>query len=98
VPMDVKKQRLAILQDRIAQQAAEISRGMVGSTQRVLITGISRKDKNELAGRTENNRVLNFKGDSRLIGDFVNVTITDALPNSLRGELLGSDAFAHTVV
>jgi len=97
VPMDVKKQRLSILQARISQHAAEISRNMVGTTQKALITGTSRKDKNELAGRTENNRVLNFKGDSRLIGDFVNVTITEALPNSLRGELANSGAVTHNV-
>jgi len=97
VPMDVKKQRLSILQARISQHAAEISRNMVGTTQKALITGTSRKDKNELAGRTENNRVLNFKGDSRLIGDFVNVTITEALPNSLRGELANSGAATHNV-
>jgi len=98
VPMAVKKQRLAILQARISQHAMEISRNMVGTTQKVLITGTSRKDKNELAGRTENNRVLNFKGDSRLIGDFVNVTITEVFPNSLRGELLDSCAAANSVL
>jgi len=98
VPMDVKKQRLAILQGRISQHAAEISRRMVGSTQKVLIIGTSRKDKNELAGRTENNRVINLPGDSRLIGDFVNVTITEAFPNSLRGELVNSGAAAHNIL
>ncbi len=95
VPMEVKKQRLAILQARISQQATEISQNMVGTTQKALITGTSRKDKKELTGRTESNRVLNFKGDPRLIGDFVNVTITEALPNSLRGELANSDVSAH---
>lgn len=88
VPLTVKKQRLAILQDRIAQQAAEISRAMVGSVQRVLVEGPSRKDPAELAGRTENNRVVNFKADESLIGEFVDVSITEALPNSLRGELV----------
>ena len=98
VPPEVKKQRLAILQARISQKAAEISQAMVGSVQKVLITGTSRKDKNELSGRTENNRVVNFEGDSHLIGDFVNVTITEARPNSLRGELIHHDAPAHNVV
>lgn len=85
-PMAVKKRRLAILQDRIIQQAMGISRRMVGSTQRVLVTGVSRKDPGELAGRTENNRVVNFRcADHGLIGRFAELTITEALPNSLRG-------------
>ena len=87
-PMEVKKQRLAILQDRINQQAQSISRGMVGSRQRLLITGPSRKDPSEIQGRTENNRVVNLKGDTALIGQFVDAMIGQALPNSLRGELL----------
>ena len=87
-PMEVKKQRLAILQDRINQQAQSISRGMVGSRQRLLITGPSRKDPSEIQGRTENNRVVNLKGDTALTGQFVDVMIGQALPNSLRGELL----------
>ncbi len=98
VPMEVKKQRLAILQARINQKAMEISQNMVGTTQKLLITGTSRKDKNELAGRTENNRVVNLEGDSNLIGDFVSVTITEARPNSLRGVLLSHDAPAHNVL
>ncbi|MDR9435960.1 MAG: tRNA (N6-isopentenyl adenosine(37)-C2)-methylthiotransferase MiaB [Thiohalophilus sp.] len=88
VPLDVKKQRLAILQERINQQAGEISRNMIGSTQQVLVSGPSRKDPGQLAGRTANNRVVNFKGDPELVGEFVDVTITEALPNSLRGELV----------
>jgi len=88
VPLESKKQRLAILQTRILQQAGEISRNMVGTTQMVLITGTSRKDKNWLSGRTENNRVVNLQGDKQLIGEFVSVTITEVLPNSLRGELV----------
>lgn len=87
-PMEVKKQRLAILQDRINQQAQSISRGMVGSRQRLLITGPSRKDPSEIQGRTENNRVVNLKGDTALTGQFVDAMIGQALPNSLRGELL----------
>ena len=87
-PMEVKKQRLAILQDRINQQAQSISRGMVGTRQRLLITGPSRKDPSEIQGRTENNRVVNLKGDTALTGQFVDAMIGQALPNSLRGELL----------
>jgi len=90
-PEEVKKQRLAILQQRITQQAHGISRRMVGSTQRILVTGFSKKDPGEMQGRTENNRVVNFKAnqdrsDSQLIGRFIDVKITDAYPNSLRGE------------
>ncbi|MDG0968874.1 MAG: tRNA (N6-isopentenyl adenosine(37)-C2)-methylthiotransferase MiaB [Porticoccaceae bacterium] len=86
---DTKKQRLKILQTRILQQAADISRKMVGTTQNLLVTGVSKKDPGELQGRTENNRVVNFRtSDHGLIGEFAEVTITEALPNSLRGQLL----------
>ena len=91
VPLEVKKQRLALLQQRINQQAQAISRHMVGTTQRVLVSGLSRKDSGQLSGRTENNRVVNFKGESVLIGEFVDVVITEALPNSLRGELVTTE-------
>jgi len=91
VPLEVKKQRLALLQQRINQQAQAISRRMVGTTQRVLVSGLSRKDSGQLSGRTENNRVVNFKGESGLIGEFVDVVITEALPNSLRGELVTTE-------
>jgi tRNA-2-methylthio-N6-dimethylallyladenosine synthase len=60
---------------------------MVGTTQRILVERPSRKDPNQLAGKTENNRVVNFSGDASLIGQFINIQITEALPNSLRGEL-----------
>ena len=84
----VKKQRLKILQDRIVQNAFEISRRMVGTQQRLLVTGVSKKDPGQLQGRTENNRVVNFSTDNHeLIGQFVNAEITEALPNSLRGLL-----------
>lgn len=87
-PMDIKKQRLQLLQNRIIQQASAISRRMVGAQQRILVTGPSRKDPSELQGRTENNRVVNFKCDNhQLIGGFCNVDIVDAYPNSLRGQL-----------
>jgi tRNA-2-methylthio-N6-dimethylallyladenosine synthase len=88
-PEDVKKQRLKILQDRILQNAAEISRRMVGNQETLLVTGISKKDPGQLQGRTENNRVVNFRSsDHSLIGQFVEASITEALPNSLRGDLL----------
>ncbi len=86
-PESVKKQRLHILQQRINQQAMAISRRMVGKRETVLVTGISRKDPGQLQGRTENNRAVNFPCDDRsLIGQFVDVIITEALPNSLRGK------------
>jgi tRNA-2-methylthio-N6-dimethylallyladenosine synthase len=88
VPMETKKTRLALLQQRINQQAQDISRKMVGSVQRILVSRTSRKDPGQLAGRTENNRVVNFKGDTALIGTFVDLKITQAMPNSLRGELV----------
>ena len=88
-PMEVKKQRLQILQGRIAQQAARISESMVNTQQRILVTGVSKKDPGQLAGRTENNRVVNFHcGDHAKIGGFSDVTIVEALPNSLRGTLV----------
>ena len=87
---ETKKQRLKILQTRILQQAQEISRRMVGSTQTILVTGVSKKDPGQLQGRTENNRAVNFSTtDQGLIGQFVDVEITQALPNSLRGVLHG---------
>jgi len=91
-PMAVKKQRLAILQQRINQQAQDIARKMVGNTERVLVTGYSKKDPGQLCGRTENNRVVNFRCDqAELIGKFADILIEEALPNSLRGILLGSE-------
>jgi len=86
---DVKKQRLGLLQHRITQNAQEISRRMVGTTQRILVDGISKKDPSQLQGRTENNRVVNFQhDDDELIGQFVNVHIDNAYTNSLIGSLL----------
>ncbi|MCK5661853.1 MAG: TRAM domain-containing protein, partial [Thiotrichaceae bacterium] len=85
VPMAVKKQRLTQLQILINEQAFAISESMVGSVQRILVEHPSRKSPQEMAGRTENNRVVNFKAAPSLIGQFVNVRITEALPNSLRG-------------
>jgi len=91
-PQEVKKQRLSILQQRINQQSQEISRRMVGNTERVLVTGYAKKDPGQLSGRTENNRVVNFRADTpELIGKFADILIEEALPNSLRGVLLGSE-------
>jgi len=85
-PMEIKNQRLQILQDRIIQNAMQISRKMVGTEQCILVTGVSKKDPNQLQGRTENNRVVNFSStDQSLIGQFVKIKIQEALPNSLRG-------------
>jgi len=86
VPAEVKQDRLARLQAVINTQAARISTGMVGRIERILVERPSRKDPAWLAGRTENNRVVNFRADPGLIGSFVDVRITEALPNSLRGE------------
>ncbi len=86
VPMETKKERLNILQTRINHMAMEISRSMIGKTERVLVEGLSKKDANELRGKTENNRTVNFIGPTSLIGEFTDVLITEALPNSLRAE------------
>ncbi len=88
-PEEVKKQRLAILQDRIIQNTLQIGRRMVGNTETILVTGVSKRDPGQLQGRTENNRVVNFRSDdASLIGKFVKTRIEEALPNSLRGTLL----------
>jgi tRNA-2-methylthio-N6-dimethylallyladenosine synthase len=85
---ETKKQRLKILQGRILQEAQLISRRMVGNSEKILVTGVSKKDPGQLQGRTENNRVVNFSTtDAGLIGQFVQVEILEALPNSLRGVL-----------
>ena len=88
VPLETKKRRLAALQEKINGLAGEYSRSMVGTEQVVLVDGISKKDPGEISGRTENNRVVNFGGNTASVGSFVPVTITDALPNSLRGRAL----------
>ena len=85
-PLNVVKERLKTLQAQINNQAMKISRDMVGGVQNVLVTGYSKKDPGQLQGRTENNRVVNFSyTDAGLIGQFLDVEITEALPNSLRG-------------
>jgi len=87
VPLAVKKQRLNQLQTRLNDMAFNISKAMVGSVQRILVEGPSRQGQNQLAGRTENNRVVNVIADPKLIGHLIDVKITEALPNSLRGEV-----------
>ncbi|MBA2492852.1 MAG: tRNA (N6-isopentenyl adenosine(37)-C2)-methylthiotransferase MiaB [Gammaproteobacteria bacterium] len=91
VPLAIKKARLLRLQTRINQMAQTISRRMVGTHQRVLVERPSRKDPAWLAGRTENNRVVNFEGPSALMGRFVELSITRVMTNSLRGELMPAD-------
>lgn len=91
VPAEVKKQRLERLQGIISKQTEELSQQMVGSTQRVLVEGESKKNSLQMSGRTENNRVVNFAGHGRLTGQFVDVLITEALPYSLRGRMVKAD-------
>ncbi len=93
-PMEVKKERLRLLQERINQQAMTISRTMIGTTQRVLVEKLSRKSALQVSGRTENNRWVNFDAGASIIGEFVDVVITEALPNSLRGRLAKNQAAA----
>jgi len=91
VSEEEKKQRLYILQERINQQAMQFSRKMLGTIQRVLVEGPSKKDLMELTGRTENNRIVNFEGLPDMIGKFVDVEITDVYPNSLRGKIVRTE-------
>jgi len=88
VSEDAKKQRLYLLQQRINQQALRIARNMVGTEQRILVEGPSKKNPMELSGRTENNRVVNFEGTPDMIGEFVDVKVTDVFSNSLRGDVI----------
>jgi tRNA-2-methylthio-N6-dimethylallyladenosine synthase len=91
VLMSVKKERLSLLQKQILEQAAATSQAMVGTVQRVLVQGVSKKSDSEMSGRTENNRVVNFAGPVRLVGQMIDVKITSAQPNSLRGVAEGVD-------
>ena len=90
-PKAVKEERLMRLQQKITDQAAGISRRMLGSMERVLVEGPARKDAAELAARTDNNRVVNFSGPARLIGELVDLRITAAMSHTLRGELLAAE-------
>ncbi|WP_261857854.1 tRNA (N6-isopentenyl adenosine(37)-C2)-methylthiotransferase MiaB [Photobacterium sanguinicancri] len=92
LPVQVKKERLYELQQQINTQAMRYSRQMLGTEQRILVEGPSRKNIMELRGRTENSRVVNFEGSAELIGQFVDVKITDVFTNSLRGELVRTEA------
>ncbi len=87
-PQELKLERLMRLQKRIDDLAQDVSQSMVGSIQRVLVEGLSKKDDTELAGRTDNNRIVNFVGNPRLVHSFVDVRITSSLPHSLRGEIV----------
>jgi tRNA-2-methylthio-N6-dimethylallyladenosine synthase len=91
MPREVTQPRLARLQALVNEQAAAISRAMVGTRQRILVERQSRRSERELAGRTENNRWVNFAGNASLIGRFIDVMITEAMPNSLRGRLVSSE-------
>ena len=91
VTEDEKKQRLYVLQQRINNQAAQFSRAMLGTEQRVLVEGPSKKDIMELTGRTETNRIVNFKGTPDMIGKFVDIKITDVFTNSLRGDVVRTE-------
>lgn len=91
VTEDEKKQRLYLLQQRINNQAAQYSRAMLGTEQRVLVEGPSKKDIMELTGRTETNRIVNFKGTPDMIGKFVDIKITDVWTNSLRGDVVRTE-------
>ncbi len=86
--MVVKKERLALLQQRLNQQSHAHARRMINTKQRVLVEGPSKKDPMQLSGRTENNRIVNFDGQPNMIGHFVDVEITEVLPNSLRGNVI----------
>ncbi|KMT65602.1 tRNA (N6-isopentenyl adenosine(37)-C2)-methylthiotransferase MiaB [Catenovulum maritimum] len=91
VDEEEKKQRLYLLQQRINQQALQISRSMLNTEQRILVEGPSKKNPMELCGRTENNRVVNFEAPHTTIGGFVDVKIVDVFSNSLRGEFIRSE-------
>jgi tRNA-2-methylthio-N6-dimethylallyladenosine synthase len=91
-PHEVKLKRLQHLQDVLERNVQRISASRVGTVQKILVEGPSRKDKSELMGRTECNRIVNFAGPARLVGQMVDVTITEALPHSLRAEVLTREA------
>ncbi|MCI7479852.1 tRNA (N6-isopentenyl adenosine(37)-C2)-methylthiotransferase MiaB [[Pasteurella] aerogenes] len=91
VSEEEKKQRLYLLQQRINNQAAQFSRAMLGTEQRVLVEGPSKKDIMELTGRTETNRIVNFVGTPDMIGKFVDIKITDVFTNSLRGDVVRTE-------
>ena len=87
VTLEEKKERLAILQDKLNHHAFNIGRKMVGTVETCLVTGISKKNPGELQARTENNRVVNFPSSAKLVGKFVDIEIVDQLTNCLRGKI-----------
>jgi tRNA-2-methylthio-N6-dimethylallyladenosine synthase len=97
VPLEVKKLRLERFQQRINEMTVAISQSMIGTVQTVLVEGQAKKNPLQMQGRTENNRVVNFIGHPRLVGQFVDIVIAEALPNSLRGRLVESslDKITH---
>ena len=95
-PQTLKLQRLQKLQALINEQANAIARDMIGSVQRVLVEGTSTRDSSELAARTDNNRIVNFAGHPRLIGQMIDVTITQAMANTFRAEAITSLGQAQT--
>ena len=94
VPAEEKSKRLQILQTRVRQQGMRYAESLVGTTQQVLVERASVKSPNQMAGRAGNNRWVNFDGDRSLIGQMVDVVITEALPNSLRGRLVNASVAA----
>ena len=95
MPRAVKQARLEQLQALVTAQAQAISRAMVGSRQRILVEKPSKRRAEELSGRTENNRWVNFAGERGLIGRFVDVLVTETMPNSLRGRLINEETHRH---
>ena len=91
VPLNVKKDRLARLQAKLSKNALRYNQLMVGNEYEVFVEGLSKKDSSKLSGRTSNNKVVNFDGQERLIGHTVNIRMIEALPNSLRGEVITRD-------
>ncbi|MBR1374508.1 MAG: tRNA (N6-isopentenyl adenosine(37)-C2)-methylthiotransferase MiaB [Cardiobacteriaceae bacterium] len=98
IPLEVKKERLSILQERILEMAAEISEAMVGTEQWILVDKVSKKNEKEVSGRTENNRIVNFQAPIELIGRFAKVEITAAYKNSLRGRLIDAEGMKKPAV
>jgi len=91
VPLPIKKQRLSQLQDKLSENAFRFNQRMIGSEYDVLVEGVSKKDPSKLSGRTNSNKVINFEGQERLIGHTVKIKVTEALPNSLRGNVITRD-------
>ena len=92
VPLPIKKQRLSQLQDKLSENAFRFNQRMIGSEYDVLVEGVSKKDPSKLSGRTNSNKVINFEGQERLIGHTVKIEVTEALPNSLRGNVITRDS------